>query len=98
MPIRPVVYLETNRPNGTIYTGMTGNLARRHEDHLKGTGSKFCKKYGINRLVYFEFHPTIQNAVERENYLKDRRRSYKIKLILSQNPTWEDLSYKLQDL
>lgn len=98
MPIQPVVYMETNRPNGTIYTGMTADLTRRHAQHLNGTGSKFAKKYNINRLVWFEVHPTIASAIARENQLKDWRRAFKIALILKTNPEWNDLSHMLQDL
>ena len=98
MMIRPVVYIETNRKNGTLYTGMTGNLPRRHEQHMTGTGSKFCAKYGINQLVWYEFLPTIPEAIARENYIKNRRRSYKISLILKMNPEWNDLSSHLQDM
>lgn len=96
--LRPVVYIETNRKNGTLYTGMTGDLPERHSHHLAGTGSKFCKKYSLNRLVWYEFLPTIPEAVQRENYLKDRPRAYKIGLILKMNPNWDDLASHLQDM
>lgn len=96
--LRPVVYMETNRKNGTLYTGTTGNLPQRHQQHISGTGSHFCKKYGLNRLVWYEFHATIADAIAREDYIKDRRRSYKIKLIAQMNPDWNDLSNHLQDM
>ena len=96
--LRPVVYIETNRKNGTLYTGMTGNLPARHSQHLSGTGSQFCKKYELKYLVWYEFLPTIQEAIKREDYIKDRNRAYKIGLILKMNPDWTDLSSHLQDM
>jgi putative endonuclease len=81
----------TNR-SGTLYTGMTNDLARRVSEHKMGMGSKFTVKYKINRLIYYEVYTDVQNAIEREKQIKGWRRSKKIALIEEQNPTWRDMS------
>ncbi|MBI1308779.1 MAG: GIY-YIG nuclease family protein [Proteobacteria bacterium] len=94
MPLapRPAVYMETNRPNGTLYLGSTSNLAQRHAAHARGSGSKFTTQYALHHLVWFEHHPTEQAARDREFQLKEWRRAWKIRLILQTNPAWNDLS------
>ena len=59
--------------------------------HREGSGSMFCAKYGIHRLVYFEYHRYVRNAIGRENALKRFSRAEKVALIGRVNPTWEDL-------
>lgn len=95
---QPAVYLEAKRPHGTLYTGVTANLPRRHAQHQSGTGSTFTRKYAIHHLVWYEFHATMEAAIAREDQLKDMPRARKIRLIHSMNPNWEDLSSHLQDL
>lgn len=95
---QPAVYIEAKRPHGTLYTGVTGNLPRRHEEHRTGTGSAFTRKYAIHRLVWYELHPTFESAIAREDQLKDMPRARKIRLIQTMNPEWEDLASHLQDL
>jgi putative endonuclease len=48
------VYIMTNAPFGTLYIGVTSNLAARVYQHRSGTGSDFCERYGLTRLVYAE--------------------------------------------
>lgn len=88
---RPAVYLETNRPNGTLYLGSTGNLLQRHTAHASGSGCKFTKRYGIHRLVWYEYHPTEEGARAREFQLKEWQRAWKVRLILETNPDWQNL-------
>jgi len=78
--------------SGTLYIGVTNDLVRRTYGHKHGNGSKFTKKYKINRLVYFEEFGEIQLALAREKEIKKWRRSKKIALIESTNPKWVDLS------
>jgi putative endonuclease len=85
------VYIMTNRPNGTLYTGITSNLARRVWEHREGVVDGFTKRYGLKRLVYAEPHSAIQLAIQREHNMKHWSRTWKVRLILAANPTWSDL-------
>ena len=84
------VYMVANRYRGTIYTGVTADLARRIYQHRTGTGSSFAARYEANRLVYAEPHDTIEAAIAREKAIKKWMRQWKIDLIESQNPDWRD--------
>jgi putative endonuclease len=85
------VYILASKPYGTLYIGVTSDLMFRMEQHHRGAGSKFVKKYGVNRLVYFEEHPLYADAIRRETSLKRWRREWKIALIEKVNPQWCDL-------
>lgn len=85
------VYIMANKPNGTLYVGVTAHLARRILQHREGKGSEFCRRYGLTRLVYAERHEEIEAAIRREKQIKDWRRAWKIRLINSVNGGWEDL-------
>lgn len=98
MPLHPAVYIESNRPNGTLYTGVTANLPRRHEQHSSGNGSQFTSRYQLKTLVWYELHPTMAEAIARETYLKQLPRARKVQLIRKMNPEWKDLSSHLQDI
>lgn len=74
---------------------MTSDLAFRAWQHCEGTGSAFCRKYRVHRLVYSEPFEDISNAIRREKRLKKWPRQWKIRLIEAQNPTWDDLYEKL---
>jgi putative endonuclease len=84
-------YILTNRPNGTLYTGVTNDLVRRLAEHREGRADSFTKRYGIHRLVWFELHTDIQEAILREKRIKKWNRSWKVDLIEAANPTWRDL-------
>jgi putative endonuclease len=86
------VYMMTNRPNGTLYVGVTSDLARRAWQHREGLVEGFTKKYGLKRLVYVERHDDIRTAIQRETSIKRWPRAWKVNLILAQNPDWDDLS------
>ncbi len=86
-----VVYIMASRRNGTLYIGVTSDLAGRVYAHREGRGSEFCKKYGVNRLVYVEEHPLYAAAIQRESNLKRWKRKWKLELIEKQNPNWDDL-------
>jgi putative endonuclease len=85
------VYIVTNRPNGTLYIGVTSNLARRAWEHREGVVDGFTKTYGLKRLVYFEEHGTIIDAIQREKAMKRWLRAWKVRLIMVRNPDWADL-------
>ncbi len=91
------VYIMTNRPFGTLYTGVTNNIARRVWEHKQGTGSIFTARYKLTRLVYMEWREEILAAINRETRLKHWPRIWKLNLIEQQNPLWEDLYQKLID-
>jgi putative endonuclease len=85
------VYILTNRSK-TLYVGMTNNLSRRVWEHKQGQGSEFCKRYKIDRLVYYESFDEVVKAINREKQIKGLLRIKKMQLIVSLNPTWSDLS------
>ena len=85
------VYIMTS-PSGTLYTGMTNNLQRRVYEHKNKLIDGFTKKYNVTRLVYYELYHDVRDAIAREKQIKSWRRSKKIDLIKSLNPTWKDLS------
>jgi putative endonuclease len=92
------VYIMTNAPYGTLYIGVTSDLAARINQHREGRGSLFCKRHGLTRLVYAEAHDRIDDAIAREKAMKAWKRSWKIKLIEEANPKWEDLATHLASL
>jgi putative endonuclease len=85
------VYIMTNRPNGTLYLGVTSDLPRRVWQHREGLVEGFSKRYGLARLVYAEPHPDISSAIQRERNMKHWSRTWKVRLILQSNPGWDDL-------
>ena len=85
------IYLLANRYRGTIYTGVTSDLARRSWQHRAGQGSHFAARYGVSLLVYAERHDRIDDAIAREKAIKKWRRDWKIELIEQHNPDWRDL-------
>ncbi|MFY9843267.1 MAG: GIY-YIG nuclease family protein [Terriglobales bacterium] len=85
------VYILSDRSK-TLYVGVTNNLRRRVWEHKFGNGSEFCKRYKIDRLVYYESFDDVRNAIDREKRIKGWLRIRKIQLIVGVNPTWSDLS------
>ena len=85
------VYILTNRPNGTLYIGVTGGIDDRLERHVIGEGAKFTAKYKLNILVYYEEFQYINDAIAREKQLKNWHRKWKINLIEESNPNWLNL-------
>ena len=85
------VYLLASGQHGTLYLGVTRDLARRVFEHKSKALPGFSRKYGINRLVWYEEYPTAIEAIEREKDMKKWRRDWKVLLIEEQNPLWADL-------
>jgi putative endonuclease len=81
----------TNRRHGVLYIGVTSDLGGRVSDHKEGRGSKFCKRYGLRMLVWYEHHSRIEDAIQRETSLNRWPRQWKIELIERMNPDWLDL-------
>lgn len=86
------VYLLASRRNGTLYVGVTNDLARRLGEHRAGFGSAFTRRHGVATLVWFEPHERIDEAIARERQLKGWNRNWKLKLIETANPTWRDVA------
>lgn len=87
----PCVYILTNKPLGTLYVGVTGDLIRRVWEHKSAVQDGFTKTHHIHTLVYFEQYETMEEAITREKRLKKWRRAWKIDLIEATNPDWHDL-------
>jgi putative endonuclease len=85
------VYILASRKHGTLYIGVTNNLARRISDHRCGQGSRFVQKYRVKRLVYIELHEEVAQAIQREKTMKEWPRAWKIRQVESVNPEWKDL-------
>jgi putative endonuclease len=85
------VYILTNRPNGTLYVGVTSDLVRRVAEHREGVVKGFTKRYALKRLVYFEAYDDIVTAIQREKNMKHWSRTWKVRLILVSNPQWDHL-------
>ena len=86
------VYIMTNVHNQVLYTGVTSNLIARVQQHReKVYPDSFSAKYNLNKLIYFQSFPTIQEAITEEKRIKAGSRLQKIKLISSTNPEWKDL-------
>jgi putative endonuclease len=85
------VYLLANRRNGTLYVGMTDDLAKRVWMHRVGALPGFTKQYGIKMLVWYEQHESRESAFARERQIKKCKRAWKLRLIEEMNPLWRDL-------
>ena len=88
---RPCVYIMANKRDGTLYTGVTANLPRRAFEHREGAIEGFTKKYACKRLVWYEPHQRLDEAIAREKQIKGGSRARKLALIESFNPDWKDL-------
>jgi putative endonuclease len=85
------VYIMASRRNGTLYIGVTNDLARRVFEHKEGVLPGFTKRYGVKLLVHVETTDDIRAAIQREKNLKKWPRAWKIALIERDNPDWRDL-------
>jgi putative endonuclease len=89
------VYILASSRNGTLYVGITNDLARRIHEHRAGIADSFTRRYGVHRLVHMEAFGSLMQAREREARLKRWRRAWKIELIERGNPEWRDLYFEL---
>ena len=86
------VYIMTNKSNGVLYTGVTGEFEARVWDHKNRTLRGFTSRYNVNKLVWFEEFEDVNEAIAREKQIKAGSRKKKISLIECKNPEWRDLS------
>ena len=85
------VYILASSRYGTLYVGVTNNLARRVHEHKSKALPGFTRQYGVDKLVWYEDCESILTAREREHVLKRWKRDWKIRLIEDFNPDWSDL-------
>jgi len=85
------VYILSSQRNGTLYVGITDNLLRRVSEHKNALVDGFTKKYEVHHLVYYEVHTNPEVAITREKQIKKWNRLWKLRLIESTNPDWNDL-------
>ena len=85
------VYILASRRNGTLYIGVTSQLAQRVWQHKEGLVDGFTKRYGLKTLVWYEQHETAESAIAREKQIKKWERAWKVELIEAANPYWNDL-------
>jgi putative endonuclease len=91
------VYILASQKNGTLYTGVTNDLARRIYEHKTHAAKGFTAKYDVIRLVWFSETTDAYPAIESEKKIKNRGRQWKINLIEKENPEWKDLSLDFLD-
>ena len=100
---QPAVYILASKRNGTLYAGVTSNLAKRIWEHKNNVVEGFTKRYGVHQLVWSaltvkqcaELHKTLESAIQREKQIKEWKRKWKLELIESVNPNWQDLYHLL---
>lgn len=89
---QPNVYLLDSRRNGTLYLGVTSNLRLRIAKHRDGTFAGFSRRSGVQTLVGFEQHASIEHAIQREKRMMKWLRPWKLELIERDNLSWRDLA------
>jgi putative endonuclease len=85
------LYIMTNRRNGVLYAGVSADMPRRVWEHKQGMIEGFTQRFGLTRLVYYEWYDRIIDAIQREKNIKHWKRAWKIELIEKMNPNWDDL-------
>ena len=98
MDKQPAVYILASQRNGTLYIGVTSNLIKRVWEHKNDLIDGFTKRYKVHRLVWYELHENVESAIIREKRLKNWKRKWKLELIESRNPDWNDLYHMLGSL
>ncbi|MBI4696541.1 MAG: GIY-YIG nuclease family protein [Gammaproteobacteria bacterium] len=91
MSRRGFVYILASKRNGTLYVGVTSDLAKRAWQHKNDLVEGFTKRHGVHLLVWYEAHDSIVTAIAREKQIKDWHRLWKLRLIEDSNPEWRDL-------
>ena len=91
MSKQPAVYILASKRNGTLYIGVTSNLIKRIWEHKNNIVQGFTKQYNVHDLVWYEMHENMESAIAREKTLKEWKRIWKLELIESSNPDWNDL-------
>ncbi len=86
------VYMLASRRNGTVYVGVTNDLARRASEHREKVVAGFTKRHGVDILVWYEVQDDIDAAIAREKQIKGWNRAWKVRLIEKDNSGWNDLA------
>ncbi len=89
------VYLLTTKRDGPLYCGVTNDLVRRTWEHQEGFVQGFTSKYQIKKLVWYEVHEDVKEAITREKRIKKWNRAWKLRIIGEMNPYWNDLSKEI---
>ena len=89
--MKPCVYILASDRNGTLYVGVTSNIAACAWAHKTDAVEGFTKSYGVHTLVHVEFHDAMEAAIVREKQIKKWRRRWKLEMIERHNPQWRDL-------
>jgi len=92
---QPAVYILASKRNGTLYIGVTSDLVKRIWEHKNHVVEGFSKHYNVHLLVWYELHENMESAIIREKQLKEWKRKWKLDLIESGNPDWQDLYCKI---
>ena len=92
------MYIVSNKNRTVLYIGVTSDLSSRSDEHKKGLGSSFTKKYNCTDLVFYEFFESIEAAIEREKQLKKWKRAWKDELIKGFNPALKDLYDEVENM
>ena len=95
MSRQPCVYILANQRNGTLYVGVTSNLPKRIWEHKSKAVEGFTQKHGVDNLVWYELHETMESALSREKNIKFWKRQWKLQAIETMNPEWRDLYEEL---
>ena len=88
---KSAVYILASKRNGTLYVGVTSDLINRIWEHKNKAVEGFTEKYDVNRLVWYELHNSMGEAIKREKRIKKWNREWKLELIEDMNPRWQDL-------
>ena len=88
---QPHVYILASARNGTLYVGVTSQLVQRIWQHKNHVATGFSQRYGVDQLVWFEAHSSMEEAILREKQIKSGSRKRKLDLIETMNPDWRDL-------
>ncbi len=92
---QPAVYILASKRNGTLYTGVTSDLVKRIWEHKNNVVKGFTERYSVHVLVWYEPHESMESAILREKRLKEWKRAWKLRLIESANPKWQDLYWTI---
>jgi putative endonuclease len=90
--VKPAVYILASKRNGTLYVGVTGDLAARVSVHQQELTESFTQRYAVHLVVHYEYFETMVDAITREKQLKKFSRARKLALIEANNPNWRDLT------
>jgi putative endonuclease len=88
---QPAVYMLASGRNGTLYVGVTSDLVQRTWQHKEHLVNGFSEKHGVEYLICFELHATMNSAITREKQIKKWNREWKVRLIEEANPYRNDL-------